>query len=181
MVELDIVCVIPFSTEDHVIAIQRATQKEKGIEPPHSICEEESFLDVETRETGLLAVEVPAILRMGTCIWRMPVGDRITHSSTASSGDWNHHTGGKVPVSIFPPTGPGAIWGRKAACHDASHRVPSEPVQLGQSVETPLESVLPLWPTFLPELMPVEARPRCPRPSPSPPTEFAAPVCRSET
>uniref|UniRef100_A0A0G4IEK1 Uncharacterized protein n=1 Tax=Chromera velia CCMP2878 TaxID=1169474 RepID=A0A0G4IEK1_9ALVE len=45
---------------------QRATQKEKGIEPPHSIYKEESFL-VETRKTGLLAVEVPAILRMGTC------------------------------------------------------------------------------------------------------------------
>uniref|UniRef100_A0A0G4HJ80 Uncharacterized protein n=1 Tax=Chromera velia CCMP2878 TaxID=1169474 RepID=A0A0G4HJ80_9ALVE len=88
--------------------MQRATHKEKGIEPPHSIYEEERFL-VETRKTGLLTVEVPAILQMGTCTWRVPVGDRVTHSSTASSGDWDHHTRGKVPVSIFPPTGPRAI------------------------------------------------------------------------
>uniref|UniRef100_A0A0G4FMK1 Uncharacterized protein n=1 Tax=Chromera velia CCMP2878 TaxID=1169474 RepID=A0A0G4FMK1_9ALVE len=159
--------------------LQRVTQKEKGIEPPHNI-REESFL-VETRETGLLTVEVPAILRMGTCTWCMPAEDRVTHSSIALSDDWDHHTGGKVPVSIFPPTGPGAIWGRKAACHDAPHRVPSEPVQLDQSVETPLESVLSLWPTFLPELMPVEARPHCPRPSLWPLAESAAPVSRSET
>uniref|UniRef100_A0A0G4HFT3 40S ribosomal protein S29 n=1 Tax=Chromera velia CCMP2878 TaxID=1169474 RepID=A0A0G4HFT3_9ALVE len=75
--------------------VKRATQKEKGIEPPHSIYKEESFL-VETRETRLLAVEVPAILRIGTYTWRVPAEDRATHSSITSSDDWDHHTGDKV-------------------------------------------------------------------------------------